>query len=379
MTGRWQTRLRQTYAAGAAVDQVAVGHQRDRARPRLGGDDHRAERRVPPGRSLERVALLPRRPDDGHLDRSVERSLGRGERPAGEAGRGVGDAAGDQERPLGGVAVAARSGEGGVRQQRVDDRRVAARAGVVGRVARADHQRLGVVGGVVEAAVVGGEVLEHGVEQLPGALQPGAVAGRAGEREEAGRRRSRSPRARRRASPATPSRETRSSRPSRRCTSARNSPHRTAASTRSGAPSSVPASTSPLIARPFQAATTLSSRAGRTRVDRASSSRDAHRLPALRVVGLGLQLERGGALLEGALVGDREQRRRPRAVLGAEHLGQLGRGPDVEGALLALGVRVERGGEGALVGAELGEHEVARCRARPAPACASSCCAAQRA
>ena len=79
---------------------------------------------------------------------------------------------------LGGVAVAARSGEGGVREQRMDHGRVTARAGVVGGVARPGHQRLGVVRGVVEPAVVGREVVEHGVEERPGALEPRALAGR---------------------------------------------------------------------------------------------------------------------------------------------------------------------------------------------------------
>lgn len=47
----------------------------------------------------------------------------------------------------------------------------------------------------------------------------------------------------------------------------------TAAATYDGSPRSVPASHKPLMARPFHAATTLSSRAGRGRSSRASSSR----------------------------------------------------------------------------------------------------------
>ena len=44
----------------------------------------------------------------------------------------------------------------------------------------------------------------------------------------------------------------------------------------------------------------------------------------------------------------------------AEHLADLGHGPDVELALYALGVRVERGGERALLLAQLGERPVER-------------------
>ncbi len=84
----------------------------------------------------------------------------------------------------------------------------------------------------------------------------------------------------------------------------------------------------------------------------------AHRLPAVRVVGLGEQLQRGLPVLERAGLGDLEQRGRPGAVVGAEHLDQLGRRPDVEPALDALGVGVQRRGEPALVGAQLGQQEV---------------------
>ena len=111
-----------------------------------------------------------------------------------------------------------------------------------------------------------------------------------------------------------------------------------------------------MIASPFQAATTLSSRSGRTRSARAASSR-AGPTPTARVVRLLAQLQRRAAVLEGAALGDRQQGGRPGAVVGTEHLDQLRRGPDVEGALRPLGVGVQRGGERALVGQQLGEQE----------------------
>ena len=121
------------------------------------------------------------------------------------------------------------------------------------------------------------------------------------------------------------------------------------------------------MARPFQAATTLSSRAGRSRSSRASRSRrwqSNHRSSVLRVLA---QLQGGGAVLERAGVGDRQQAGRPRPVVGAEHLDQLVRCPDVERALGALGVRVEGGGEAALGCPELPEQEVGDALGRPDP------------
>ncbi len=73
--------------------------------------------------------------------------------------------------------------------------------------------------------------------------------------------------------PATPSRLTRRSRPvASRCTATSRSAAAWAASTRSGRPSRAPVSASAAIARPFQAATTLSSRSGCGRRSRRCNS-----------------------------------------------------------------------------------------------------------
>ncbi len=121
------------------------------------------------------------------------------------------------------------------------------------------------------------------------------------------------------------------------------------------------------MASPFQAATTLSSRAGRVRVARAASSRartsDSHRSGSS---GSASSCSVDGAVLERARLGDLEQLGGPGAVVLAEHLGELGRRPGVELALDALGVGVERGGEPALVGAQLAQQEVGGLAARPA-------------
>ena len=88
------------------------------------------------------------------------------------------------------------------------------------------------------------------------------------------------------------------------------------------------------MARPFQAVTTLSSRPGCGRAGaggeqprRASSATT----PASSRVGA--QLQRRGAVLEGARVGDAEQRGGPLAVVRAEHLDELGGRPGVGQAL----------------------------------------------
>ena len=65
-------------------------------------------------------------------------------------------------------------------------------------------------------------------------------------------------------------------------------------------------------------------------------------------------------MLEGALSSDTEQLGGQRAVHLAEDVGQLGRRPHVRQPLDAVGVRVERGGEGALGGEQVAQHELAR-------------------
>ena len=309
----------------ALADQVAADVRRRRARRpgsgRAGAVRRPGRRRRPapplPGsrraRRAQGVALRPRRADDRHLDRSVEHRLGGGERPAREAWRLLGERVHGAQRLLRRLSVAAGARQRGVGGQCVDSRRQPGRAGVVGRVARTGDQGLGVVGRVVEPAVVGAEVLECGLQQRLCAGQPDRVTSglQEGEVRQTPRRpwSSSTPACR----PATPSRDTRSSRPSAStCRRATSSPAATAAATYSSRPSRRPASHRPLMASPFHAATTLSSRAGRTRVSRAVEQSGTDVGVPLRVVGVGQQLEGGGAVLEGAGAGHLEQLARPR-------------------------------------------------------------------
>ncbi len=87
---------------------------------------------------------------------------------------------------------------------------------------------------------------------------------------------------------------------------------------------------------------------------------------ALRVGGLGQPLEDRGAVLERAVLGHAERGGREVAVLGAEDGPQLGGPPDVELALLALAVGVQRRREPALLGPQLAQHPVAGLRGHPA-------------
>ena len=179
------------------------------------------------------------------------------------------------------------------------------------------------------------------------------VAARAGPRP---RRRSprgprRARRRRRRGTPGAAGRPTRCTSTSR--SAARHAPPRPGPGGRSRAPASASAAT----ASPFQAATTLSSRAGCGARRACGEQPGAHGCPARDVVGVAQQLQRRRAVLERARVGDREQgggpapssRRAPR---------RAGRRPDVGAALDAVGVGVERRGEAALGGAQVAQHPV---------------------
>ena len=75
--------------------------------------------------------------------------------------------------------------------------------------------------------------------------------------------------------------------------------------------SRAPASASAATARPFHAATTLSSRAGWGRSVPGLREPPARRRPARGVVGVARQLQRRGPVLEGPLGGHRQQTRRP--------------------------------------------------------------------
>ena len=175
MTGRSQTKPRQTYAAGRPSTGVAP----DSSGIVVAGPS--ATTTTAPGccraRERERVPLRPAGPDDRDLDRTVEHRLRRGQRPAGEPRRLLGEGRDGRERLLGGVAVAARAGEGGVRRQRVDHAESpdgdALSAGSRGRATSASASSAVSKKPPSSAA----EVLERRVEQHPRAVEPDRVAG----------------------------------------------------------------------------------------------------------------------------------------------------------------------------------------------------------
>jgi AcrR family transcriptional regulator len=167
-------------AGGAAVQERELrgtllpdGHHG----PRGGGEQRGAVQLVGEG--------VVDRPDNGDLARPVEHRLGHGEPPADEAGRPCGQRPDHAERAFRGGAVRLGTGVGGVRQQCAGRGGPAGGNRVVRRVLRAADQHLGVVGGVVQRAVGCAEVLQHAVQQQPGEVQPDALAGGGGEREEA--------------------------------------------------------------------------------------------------------------------------------------------------------------------------------------------------
>ena len=271
VTGRSQTKPRHTYAAGRPSTAT---------RPESSGMSSRgpsATTTTAPGccraTSASASRSAPAGPTTATSSGTALHRLGRGQRPAGEPGRLLGQGRDGGERLLGDIPVAALAGQRVGVDQRVDHRREAGRAGVVAGIPRPGHQGLGVGRGVEEAAVVGAEPLDR-VRRAASGRGPARPRRRWPGRVRGSRtRRSRGPPARPRARPTTPSRETRRSRPSTTCTRHSSSPAATAASTYAGSPSRSPASQRPVMASPFQAATTLSSRAGRTRCARASSSR----------------------------------------------------------------------------------------------------------
>ena len=138
----------------AAAHQRAVGEQRQPGRVRLARHDHRAGRAQAPRGVGQRAAV--RLADHGHLHRPVDQRLGR--RPAPSRGSAAAPSrtrVDRAQRVLGRAAVPGRPGQRRVGQQRAGQRARTRRRRVVGGVARAAHQLLGVVGGVVEAALAG--------------------------------------------------------------------------------------------------------------------------------------------------------------------------------------------------------------------------------
>ncbi len=158
--------------------------------------------------------------------------------------------------------------------------------------------------------------------------------------------------------PTTPSRDTRRSRPSTRCTSSRSSaapdggvqeprllqPGREPGETADGQP----------VPRGDHLVVAVGTDTGRPRGEQ--SGPDVQ--PAVDVVRVLQQLQHRGPVLEGPGVGHREQLGGPGPVVLTQGLDQLLRRPDVEHALLALGVGVQGRGEAALGSPELAQQEL---------------------
>ena len=78
-----------------------------------------------------------------------------------------------------------RAGQRRIAEQRPGHGEGAGRGGVVGRVGRAEDQRLILGGRVVEAALAVAERAQRDLEQLAGQVQPARLAGHAGQGGEA--------------------------------------------------------------------------------------------------------------------------------------------------------------------------------------------------
>ena len=168
--------------------------------------------------------------------------------------------------------------------QRLGDRRRPRRRGAVERVGGPHHQLLGVVGGVEPAAgpLRVGEMVQRDVEQAGRRVQPGRLAGQLMQRQQARWPASRgprgSPRCRRPGRRGWRAATGRRRRAGRACRGA----HCVAASRNSGRPSATPASASAVIASPFHAVTTLSSRPGCGRVEPGGQQRGPDPVEPLR-------------------------------------------------------------------------------------------------
>ncbi len=163
---------------------------------------------------------------------------------------------------------------------------------------------------------------------------------------------------------------------------------RAASASQSGSPNATPALARPAIIRPFQSASTLSSRPGRIRRARAASS-----FSRIGASSCSSSMLRGKCLSRLRIVcpsklpssGHVIVRSKFRSIVRAQHLVDLGQRPDVELALLAFRVGIERGAERAVrrghlarepadrlarAGARVGHWPSAAMRARAAPAAA---------
>ncbi len=99
------------------------------------------------------------------------------------------------------------------------------------------------------------------------------------------------------------------------------------------------------------------------------AGRQQHTADPVEPLGIGRisqPLEDRRAFLERARLGDAERPGCVGTVLRAERLGKLGRGPHVVGALAPVAVRIDGGGQAALGGAQLAQHELAGLLGDPA-------------
>ena len=245
------------------------------------------------------------------------------------------------------------------REQRRGQRGAPARRRVVGDLAGPVQQRLRVVGGVVGRRLPSTKCARAtSSSSVAAASHRGApVAWCSASRPSASAAWSSSTPA---AAPTTPSREERRSRPSTTWRSNSRSAARAAAATHSGRSSAAPALRERDDRQPVPRRDHLVVARGLRTLGARGQQRGLHAAPAHGIGRVDRELQRGGAVLERAAVGDREQLRGPGAVLGAQHVAELGGGPGVGLALDAVGVGVERGREAALGGDQVAEQEPGR-------------------
>ena len=312
-----------------------------------------------------RRALITGRPDDRDLGRAAKQCLGHGQPGAGRPRVPRRDRREHAERGRGGLPVARRPSERGVAEQRAGHREGAGRAGAVGRIGRAVQQRLAVVRRIVETPGRITEPVQGRPQQLPGELDPPSFAGDAAQRDEpvrhAGVVLQHASAGTGHAVPGSPrdppggqvgSGQQAGRVPGRgdELGTAEQQPRLGERGDGQAIPGGhhlvVPGRPNP---------------PGPCREQRIGYPGEA---PGVRRIGA--ELEHRAAMLEGSRLGDAEGLRSEPPVVGPEHRPQLPGGPDVEPALLALAVGVERGGEAALGGTQLPDHPRAGVGGHPA-------------
>ncbi len=280
VVGAWHT-SRGTRRPRPAVDEPAVGQELGRRRPGVPRVTTRPG--AVPASAVRCSAAVPASPaaPTTATSRGPSTNASATASPTREARGRCGHRSGHRQRPLRRLPeprVARQRGEG---EQRPGGRGRARRRRPVGGVrrrpgARARRGQGGVDVRDVDEAVRRREALADLPSELGRHRGPALLPRRGvqGQQPSARSARSSSTAA---GAPTTPSRETRRQRPSTRCTSSRNVAASRAASSRSGRASSAPASASAATASPFQARTTLSSRAGCGRSARAAARRSRTR------------------------------------------------------------------------------------------------------